>query len=177
MTLHTDADDGFSWRGGDWLLLRWLGDQVGAGMFKQLDENTLTGVANIENVTGRQFPTLFADFGLSLFTDSLPGLSRTTAPAADRFVSRNVRQLWNRLWATSGTSGTSDVPLAMPLVPFPISADTTTNVMYPGTGSYWRLDTPSNAATVTIQFSGPGGAVLPAAVHPQLIIFRLPAGQ
>jgi hypothetical protein len=49
--------------------------------------------------------------------------------------------------------------------------------MDPGTGSYFRLDTPTNAATVTIQFAGPGGTALPAGVHPQLSIFRLPPGQ
>jgi hypothetical protein len=174
VTLHSDADGGFSWRGGDWLLMRWLGDQKGSGLYKTLDENTLTGVANIENVTGQSFPSLFADFGLSLVTDSLPGLARSTAPAADRFVSRNVRVLWNRLFETSEGS---DFPLAYPVVLFPISADTSTAVMDPGTGSYFRLDTPASAATVTIQFSGPGGTPLPASLKPQLSIFRLPAGQ
>ena len=41
----------------------------------------------------------------------------------------------------------------------------------------FRIDTPTNASTVTIQFSGPSGAALPAAVRPQLSIFRLPPGQ
>jgi hypothetical protein len=44
------------------------------------------------------FPNLFANFALALYTDSLPGLGRTTAPAADQFMSRNVRQMWNRLF-------------------------------------------------------------------------------
>ncbi|HEY2375288.1 MAG TPA: hypothetical protein VGH98_04880 [Gemmatimonadaceae bacterium] len=175
VTLHSDADDGFSWRGGDWLLMRWLGDQMGPGIFKRLDENTLTGVANIVNVSGQSFPSLFANFGLSLVTDSLPGQPRTLAPAADRFVTRNVRQLWNRLYVTSG--GSSDVPLPYPVQLFAITGDTSTAIMDPGTGSYFRLDTPTSAATVTIQFAGPGGAALPAAVHPQLSIFRLPSGQ
>jgi hypothetical protein len=174
VTLHSDSEDGFSWRGGDWLLMRWLGDQMGTGIFKKLDQNTLTGVANIENSSGHSFPTLFADFSLSLVTDSLPGLARATAPAADRFATRNVRQLWNRLYQTS--SG-SDVPLPYPVQLFPITTDTSTAVMDPGTGSYFRIDTPTNASTVTIQFSGPAGAALPAAFHPQLSIFRLPAGQ
>jgi hypothetical protein len=174
VTLHSDSDDGFSWRGGDWLLMRWLGDQMGTGIFKKLDQNTLTGVANIENSSGRSFPTLFADFGLSLVTDSLPGLARETAPAADRFATRNVRQLWNRLFQTSGGS---DVPLPYPVQLFPITTDTSTAVMDPGTGSYFRIDTPTNASTVTIQFSGPAGAALPAAFRPQLSIFRLPPGQ
>lgn len=174
VTLHSDADDGFSWRGGDWLLMRWLGDQMGASVFKKLDQNTVTGVANIQSVSGQPFPALFANFGLALFTDSLPGLSRTTAPAADRFVTRNLRQLWNRLFVTSG--GAPDIPFADPLFLFPITGDTSLAVLDPGTSSYFRIDTPAAAATVSIQFSGAGGAPFPAALKPQLVIFRLPPG-
>ncbi len=175
VTLHSDDDDGFSWRGGDWLLVRWLGDQMGTRIFKKLDQNTLTGVANIESASGQPFPNLFANFALALYTDSLPGLARTTAPAADRFTSRNVRQMWNRLFVTSG--GASDIPFASPLALFPITADTSLAVLDPGTSSYFRLDTKSTDATVSIQFSGAGGSALPAALKPQLAIFRLPAGQ
>jgi len=43
--------------------------------------------------------------------------------------------------------------------------------------SYFRLDTPTTASTVSIEFSGPGGAALSAVLRPQLSIFRLPPGQ
>jgi hypothetical protein len=175
VTLHSDSDDGFSWRGGDWLLMRYLGDQMGSGFYKRLDQNSTIGIPNIEAVSGQPFPTLFANFGLAMYTDSLPSLPRATAPAADRFVTRNVRQLWNRLFVTSG--GASDVPLSYPVEVFPITADTTTNVMYPGTMSFWRIDTPSSASTVSIQFAAPGGTSLQALLKPQLAIFRLPPGQ
>lgn len=175
LTLHTDADDGISWRGGDWLLVRWLGDQFGNSIFKKLDQSTLTGVPNIEAAAGQGFPDLFANFGLALYTDSLPGLPRTTAPAANRFVSRNVRQLWNRLFVTS--NGAPEVPLAEPVQLFKVTADTTTAVLDPGTMSFFRLDTPANASSVAVQFASPGGAQLPLATHPQLAIFRLPSGQ
>src|SRR5262249_42695485 len=99
---------------------------------------------------------------------------RTTAPAADRFVSRNVRQLWARLYATSG--GASDVPRSNPVKLFSITSDTSTAIMDPGTMSFFRLDTPAAASTVSIQFAGPGGAALPASAKPQLAIFRLPPG-
>jgi hypothetical protein len=174
VTLHSDADDGFSWRGGDWLLMRWLGDQFGTGLFKALDQSRLIGVPNIEAAAGKPFPQLFADFGLALVTDSLPGYPRTTAPTADRFVTRNVRQLWNRLFVTS--LGASDIPFSFPVQIFAISADTSTSIMDPGTTSYYRLDTPAGASTVSLQFAGPGGVALPAAAKPQLAIFRLPSG-
>jgi hypothetical protein len=174
LTLHNDSEDGFSWRGGDWLLMRWLGDQNGSGFYKKLDQSSLTGVANIQAATGQQFPALFANFGLALYTDSLPGLPRATVPATQRFTSRNLRQLWARLFATSASS---DIPLAFPLQVFSITADTTTSVMDPGTNSYYRIDTPANQSTVSLQFAGPGGAALPSSIHPQLVIFRLPPGQ
>lgn len=175
VTLHTDADNGFSWRGGDWALLRWLGDHYGNAVFKAIEDNATTGVPDIEAATGQPFPSLFADFGLSLYTDSLPGLPRATAPAADRFVSRNLSQLWARLYVTSGPS--SDYPLLMPLQLNAITNDTTSKRMMPGTPAYYRLDTPQNAATVTLLFSAPGAHALSTALNPQLAIFRLPPGQ
>jgi hypothetical protein len=173
VTLHSDSDNGFAWRGGDWLLMRWLGDQFGTLTFRKLDESTLTGVANIEGATGRAFPQLFADFGLALFTDSLPGFPRTTAPTANRFVTRNLRQLWSRLFDTSN-SGL--VPRPFPAVLKAITTDTSTSMMVPGTTSFFRLDTPATASTVSVQFSGVGGVPLPASIRPQLAIFRLPPG-
>ena len=175
VTLHSDADDGFSWRGGDWLLMRWLGDQMGTSIFKKLDQNTSTGVANIESTTGQSFPTLFANFGLALYTDSLPGLPRTTAPAVNRFVTRNVKQLWDRLFVTS--SGESDIPVPDPLALFPVSADSAIAILDPGTASYFRLDTPATTPTVTIQFAGANGVPFPSFLKPQLAIFRLPPNQ
>ena len=150
--------------------MRWLGDQMGAGFYKKLEQSTLTGVANIQGASGQTFPALFANFGLSLFTDSLPGLARTTAPAVNRFTTRNMRQMWARLYATSGGP---DFPLAYPVQVFAITADTSTAVMI-GTMSYFRLDTPASQATVSLQFAGPGGVAIPSAARPQLVIFRLP---
>ncbi len=174
VTLQDDSADGFSWRGGDWLLTRWLGDQMGNAVYKKLDQNSVTGVANIESVTGQPFPALFANFGLALYTDSLPGLPRSTAPAANRFLTRNVRQLWARLYSTSG--GYGGFPFAFPLPVHVLGTDTTTVTMFPGTSSYYRLNTATSAATVTIQFSAPGGVPLSAALKPQLAVFRLPPG-
>lgn len=176
ITLENDGDQGVSWRGGAWLLVRWLADQAGgSGFYRQLERGPSDGVADIELATGRSFPELFADFGLALHTDSLAGLPRTTAPSVNRFVTRNVKQLWARLFATSGPS--SAFPLADPLQLFAITADTSTAVLYPGTVTYFRLDTPANAATVSIRFAVPGGAAFSSALKPQMAIFRLPPGQ
>jgi hypothetical protein len=175
ITLSDDGSPGISWRGGTWLLARYLGDQFGSGVYRQLENGPSGGVADIEQVSGRSFPALFADFGLALYTDSLPGLPRTTAPAVNRFTSRNVKQLWARLFATSG--GSPDVPLEEPVQLFAVTPDTATAIMYPGTTTFFRLDTPASAPTVTIRFAAPGGAAFPASLKPQIAVFRLPSGQ
>jgi len=175
LTLHSDDQGGFAWRGGDWMLVRWLGDQTANAAYKRLEQTSLTGVANIEAAMNQTFPTLFANFGLALYTDSLPGLPRSTAPAANRFVTRNLRQLWARLFTTSG--GSPDIPLAFPIRVASVTADSSTRSMVPGTMSFFRIDTPASAATVSLQFATPTGAALSAGLHPQLAIFRLPSGQ
>lgn len=175
VTLHSDDQGGFAWRGGDWLLVRWLGDQTANAAYKRLEQSSLTGVANIEAATGQSFPTLFSNFGLALYTDSLPGLPRATAPAANRFITRNLRQLWARLFVTSG--GSADIPLAFPIQVASITTDSSAHSMVPGTMSFFRIDTPSNAASVSVEFATPTGTALSAALHPQLAIFRLPSGQ
>jgi hypothetical protein len=176
ITLSSDDENGFSWRGGAWLFMRWLGDQMGSTVYKQLVKGASNAIVDLQNVTGQTFPALFANFGLALYTDSLPGMPRTTAPSVNRFLSRNVKQLWNRLYATSGGAGTG-IPSPSPLQLFPITNDTSTSVLLPGSMTYFRLDTPASSATVTIQFSAPGGAAFPPALRPQIAIFRLPPGQ
>ncbi len=174
ITLHEDDQNGFDWRGGNWLLVRWLGDQFGTGVFKKLLKTTSNGAANIEQATGQSFGTIFTNFGVSLYTDSLPGLPRTTAPSSNRFSTRNVKALWARLFVTTGDPS---VPFANPLQLKSISADSTARLMTPGTMSFYRLDTPVSATSVTIRFAAPGGSALSAALKPQLAVFRLPAGQ
>ena len=170
LTLHDDSENGFSWRGGDWTLARWLGDQMGSGFYKKLEQGPSDGIADIEAAAGQSFPALFANFGLALYTDSLPGLPRNTAPAADRFLSRNIRQLWTGWETLAG-------PQPFPLPVASVTTDTTLAAMDPGTMAFYRLDTPAGAATVTLTFAAPGGTPLAANLLPQLAIFRLPAGQ
>lgn len=172
ITYGDDSQDGFSWRGGAWLLAHWLGDQLGAGVYQKLERGPAGGIADIEAATGETFPNLFARFGLGLYVDSIPGSPRTAAPANMRFITRNLRQLWARLYVTSG--GASDVPRESPLLTFPVSRDSSLSVMRPGTTTYFRLNTPTTAALVTLEFSGPNGAAFSPSLGTQLAIFKLP---
>jgi hypothetical protein len=149
---------------------------MGSTVYKQLERGPSNALTDVQTVTGQTFQTLFANFGLALYTDSLPGLPRNTAPAANRFVSRNVKQLWARLFATSGGAG-SGVPLQTPIQLSEIGTDSSSFVLLPGTMTFFRLDTPASSSTVTIQFSAPGGLPFSPALHAQMAVFRLPPGQ
>ena len=170
VTLHSDADGGLAWRGGDWLLLRWLGDHESAEFYKRLEDNTLTGTANIASAAGESFDTLFGDFSLALYTDSIPGIPKSSIPVRDRFAYRNLRQMYNRLFQTS--NGDPSVPRAFPIVVTPLTGSIAAS-MVPGTMSFYQLTTGTGQSTVTIDFGSTPGVPLTAALHPQVSVFRL----
>lgn len=176
LTLHSDDENGFAWRGGDWLLLRWLGDQKGEdGFFHRLEQTTRTGIANIEAAAGESFPALFGDFGLALYTDSLPGVARTSVPSRDRFTTRNLRRLYQAYYNANGGGASAPRPFPILVTSLPPSGDVNASVS-PGTMAYYRVASAAGAATLTLHFSAPGGAPLAANLHSQLSIFRLPPG-
>jgi hypothetical protein len=171
VTLHSDADGGLAWRGGDWLLVRWLGDVKGSAIYKTLVQSSLTGTANIAGAAGESFDALFGDFSLALYTDSVPGTPKSSIPVRNRFARRNLRQMYQRLFDTSQPS--SQVPRAFPIVTVPLSGSISSS-MVPGTMSFYKLDTSTGQSAVTIDFGATRGVPLSDALHPQLSIFRLP---
>jgi hypothetical protein len=98
-------------RGAAWMFFRWLGDQKGEGIYRRLVQTSLTGVANVEARSGEPFATLFGDFSVALWADSLPGVPRAAVASRYRFANRNLRQLMARQALISGW------PNAWPIVP------------------------------------------------------------
>ena len=175
ITLHTDADDGLAWRGSVWLLARWLGDLKGEGVYKRLEATALTGTANIEAAAGEPFQQLFADFGIALYADSIPGIARSAIPQPDRFVTRNLRQMYAALFRAAGPS--TGVPRAFPIVVQTIPANQALSAsMLPGTVAYYRVDTPAGSGPIQLRFATLTGTALAASLRPQVAIFRLPPG-
>lgn len=64
-------------RGGWWLFLRWVADQYGDFIFRDMTQAVPNGVANVEAQTGESFFQLFADFTVAIWADDLdiPGLA------------------------------------------------------------------------------------------------------
>ncbi len=172
LTLHSDADLGLDWRAGDWLLMRYVGDQWGQSIFRTLDESALTGRANLEAATGESLATLLGHFGVALYTDSLPGVPRDSIPPQYRFKSRNLRQLYQQVYNVLG-------PLYGIPSPFPVTVYSFTpnggevGSLVPGSEDFYGLTTQTGAAPVTIQFAASGTTPLPAALRPQVSIFRV----
>jgi hypothetical protein len=165
--LHSDADGGLAWRGGDWLLMRWLGDVKGTAIYKTLVDNSLTGTANIAASAGEAFDGLFGDFSLALYVDSLPGIPKSSIPVRNRFVRRNLRLIYNRL----NTVDPTDFPRLYPVVPVTLTGSISSTIV-PGTMAFYQLNTTTSQSTDTIDFGASPGVPLSDALHPQLSIFR-----
>ncbi len=160
LTTHSDADPGVSWRGGDWLLLRWLGQQKGGNAFyRRLEQEPSAGVAAVEAAAGEAFPALFGDFALALYADSLDGVPRTAIPQRLTQPDPGLR----RLLAAFGGD---------PLEPTPLTGSTTA-ALVPGAIALYRISTKPGSPAVTLRFSTPAGAPLPAKYRPQVSLFRV----
>lgn len=173
LTLRQIGDPGRAWRAGDWLLLRYLGDRFGAGIYRQLVQSSLTGPANLEAVTGLPLHRILANFGVALYTDSIPNIPRNSVPAIYRFKSRNLRQLFQAIYNTYGA------PNGFPL-PFPLAVHGFTpnggraGITVPGAIAFYGLQAGPAAPAVSIQFGPVGGGSFAAALHPQVTVFRVP---
>jgi hypothetical protein len=65
-------------RGGWWMMLRWITEQYGDFILRDLTQEPERGVANVEARTGESFFRLFADFAVAAWADDLniPGLAQ-----------------------------------------------------------------------------------------------------
>jgi hypothetical protein len=167
LTLHSDSDGGLQWRAADWLFLHWLGDQQGAALYKRLEESSTTGTDNIASAAGESFQSLFGDFGLSVYTDSIPGIPKSSIPQNNKFTTRTLRTIFQAV-ANSGGGGGS----------FPITLKTltgqVTGSMVPGAVTYYEIFTAPSVATTTLRFAPSTGSTFQSSLHPQVSVFRLP---
>ena len=72
----TDGSGTLGERGGWWMFLRWIADQYGDFILRDLTQEPERGVQNVELRTGESFFRLFADFAVAAWADDLgiPGL-------------------------------------------------------------------------------------------------------
>jgi hypothetical protein len=163
-------------RGGAWLFLRWLGDQKDSTIYRKLEQTSLTGIANVEAQAGEKFPALFGAFSLALYTDSLPGVSRSAIPERYRFKSRNLRLLYQALY--NATTDRSRFPRPFPLPLTTVNAPgAQSSSMVPGTAEFFRLQLPKDGVRETLHFTpGAGGnGTFDPVLNAQVTLFRCPS--
>lgn len=150
-------------RGGAWLFLRWLGDQKGEQVYGKLVQTSLRGAANVAAQAGESFPTLFGDFAMAVYTDSIPGVARTSIPPRYRFTSRNFYWIFGRV-STTGTHPVSPIELAV--------GQSDSNDMPQGGIEFYRVR-PAQAP-LSFRFSRTDRTQLATSLGAQVTIFRLP---
>jgi hypothetical protein len=164
-------------RGGAWLFVRWLVDQKGEQIIPRLVQTSRTSIANVEFASGESFPSLFGDFGIALYADSVPGVPRTAVPERFRYKSRNLRQIFGRLNAIGQVSRPYPIELtpgainARPQIP---ASGSVTGTLRQGTMEFMNFQTASGAGAVTLRFAPLTGTAFAAGLRAQLGIFRLP---
>jgi hypothetical protein len=167
-----DGDGTLVQRGGVWLFLRWLGDQQDSTVYGRLDQTSLTGTPNVENASSTSFATLFGEYALALYVDSLPGIPRASIPSQFRYSSRNLRALYAR----ENQLDPGDFPLAFPIAPTPLAVGSSVQgSMYPGTMDYYLLTAPTSGAATTVSFTPRSGSSFSSTLNAQVTVFKCPS--
>jgi hypothetical protein len=171
------AEGSLDERGGAWLFLRWLADHKGEDVLSRIVQSGDTGKRNVARKAGEDFARLFGDFSMALYTDSLPGVPRASVPPRYRFTSRNLRQIFARLYELGAPDVTSPFPITPPELEFNSTASVS-GALPGGTMDFYFLTTPAGSANVSLKFLEGGNPPGPfdARLGAQLGVFRLPPG-
>jgi hypothetical protein len=160
-------------RGASWLFVRWLGDHF-AGTQPLAPELTrallltkLTGAANVEAVTGEDFPTLVAQWQLANYLTNLPGF--TPSSIRLRYTSIDFRGLYAANFPANFDK------------PYPLTPDSTKNGIYDrsgvlrgGSGRHVRIIQPVGSGEVAfILTDGAGSIPLASSAAPRIALVRV----
>ena len=160
-------------RGAAWLFVRWLGDHFAATqplapeVTRGLLLTKLTGAANIEAVTGEDFPTLVTQWQMANYVTNLPGFT----PSSDRlrYTSFDLRGL-----------DAANFP-AVFAKPYPLTPDSTRTGLYDrtgdlrgGSGRHVRIiQTVGSGEVAFILTDGAGSIPLASTVAPRIALVRV----
>ncbi len=135
-------------RGAAFLFLRWLGDQLGEGIFAQLEQTNLVGIGNVQAATGQGLPNLFSDWFAALYLDD-SGLG-----AADfQIPSLTLRFTYERFRTENPELGLGPFLGVQHLA---VPKGTTTEGLTVGTaGSFYEVDTDAGTNERKLTISAP----------------------
>ncbi len=154
--------------GASWLFTRYIVDQFGAALPGQLVQSSLAGAANVTAKTGQPFATTVSNWAFANWVSDLPGF---TAPAELRYTAWHFRTTYASLHAQDSIDFIRPYPV-VPTVRVG-SAVNVSGTLWSGSGQYVRVMQAPNSAAFTLHLSGPGGALISAAVIPRLNVLRI----
>jgi len=170
VTIQIENGSSLGDSGGEWLFLRWLGDQMGSPIYGNIVRSALTGQSNLETQAGEPLATLLGEASLAFYSDSLLGVPRTEIAPAYRYTSRNLRQLGQALFNAEG-GPTPDFPRAFPIAPSPLTFGVTQHsAMYRGTMAYYTYD--SNGGAARLHFAAGNGGSFATGLGAQVTVLR-----
>ena len=155
-------------RGANWLFVRWLADQfatdtlLGTDLTRRLVATSLTGVANVETVTGQTLQVLIPEWQLANYVDDLPGFQAASP--------RLRYKTWNFRAAADSIART------FPLVPDATSGAgySYAGVLRAGSGRHVLITQPGGASTVELRLTAPSGQEPVASlVQPRIALVRI----
>lgn len=150
------ADDSLNTRGAAWNLLRYLADRTAStdgDIFFRLANGPAVGMANLQNVFGKDVPTKVRDWATSHAVDDV---AATTAELQE--------SSWN--WHSIYSSLFGGYPLQLPSI---VEGTTYSGSIVAGGAAYYRFSVPSGGtATLTL-----GGASRASGSHLQLVVVRI----
>jgi len=168
--LATQGGGSLQERGAGWLFLRWLLDQHGENLTRQLAETPLRGTANVEAATGRTMTQLLPEWFLANYVSDL--LPDSIRPSPLTYTSWRFRTTYSSLHDQA-----KDLfPLAFPLVPDTIRTTVgfdRSGVLRAGSGDYFLLVMNPGDPGASLAFTGPGGEPLGSETDPRLEVVRL----
>jgi hypothetical protein len=160
-------------RGAAWLFVRWLGDHFAATqplateVTQALVMTNRTGAANVEAVTGEDFPTLVSQWQMANYVTNLPGFT----PSSNRlaYTSFDLRALY-----------AANSPAVFEK-PYPLTPDSTrtgtydrTGVLRGGSGRHVRIiQTVGSGEVAFVLTDGAGSIPLASTVVPRIALVRV----
>ncbi|HTR21962.1 MAG TPA: hypothetical protein VMH88_14010 [Gemmatimonadales bacterium] len=154
--------------GASWLFTRYVVDQFGGGLPRQLHQTRLVGSAAVAAVTGQPFTTVVTRWALANWASALPGF---VTPPELTYTSWNFRTTY----ASLSAQDPADFPFSFPLIPTESSGSAVAvgDTLRSGSGVYIRAFQPPGGAGFTLSFTRDGAAAVPAAVAPRLNVLRI----
>jgi hypothetical protein len=166
--LLTTTDQSLADVGAGWLFVRFVVDQFGAGITRQLVQTGATGTSNVALQTGQPFQATVTRWALADWVSDLPSF---TAPPELQYTSWHFRRTYGSLHLQDP----ADFPLAYPLVPVQTSADSPVSLsgyLRAGSGAYLRVLQGPGSAGVAFALNA-GLAAVPAGLGTRFAVVRI----